>query len=96
MAQTKTITLLAQLRALVGQKAIEVTVDDGATVRDLLRALADAYPALAGRVLEADLTLRGDIQLVLDGRHLALLPGGLDTPVAGVRQMLLIPPVSGG
>ena len=46
----KTITLLAQLRMLAGEKTIRLTVDDGATVRDLLRALADAYPALAARV----------------------------------------------
>lgn len=96
MAQEKTITLLAQLRAVVGEKTVRVTVDDAATVRDLLRALAAAYPALGERVLCADGTLRLEMQLVIDGRHLSLLPDGLETPVAGAREMMLVPPISGG
>lgn len=96
MTQTKTIILLAQLRALAGDKTIDLTVEDDATVRDLLRALAAAYPALGARVLDADGALRAEMQLVIDGRHLALLPDGLDTPVADAREMMLVPPISGG
>lgn len=96
MAQIKTITLLAQLRALAGDKTISLTVEDGATVRDLLRALAAAYPALGARVLDADSALRPEMQLVIDGRHVSLLPEGLDTPVAGARELMLVPPISGG
>lgn len=96
MAQTQTIILLAQLRALAGDKTISLTVEDGATVRDLLRALAEAYPALGARVLGADGTLRPEIQLLVDGRHLSLLPAGADTPVAGARELMLVPPISGG
>lgn len=96
MTQTKTITLLAQLRTLAGEKTIDLTVEDDATVRDLLRALAAAYPALAERVLDADGALRPEMQLVIDGRHLVLLPDGLDTPVAGARELMLVPPIAGG
>jgi len=96
VAQIKTITLLAQLRALAGDKTISLTVEDGATVRDLLRALAAAYPALGARVLDADCALRPEMQLVIDGRHVSLLPEGLDTPVAGARELMLVPPISGG
>jgi molybdopterin synthase sulfur carrier subunit len=92
----KTITLLAQLRMLAGEKTIRLTVDDGATVRDLLRALADAYPALAARVLDVDGTLRPEMHLVIEGRHLGLLPDGLDTPIADAREMMLVPPIAGG
>ena len=47
VTQTKTITLLAQLRALAGEKTISLTVEDDATVRDLcehVRGSAEIAP----------------------------------------------------
>lgn len=96
MAQTKTVALLAQLRAVAGDKTISLTVEDGATVRDLLQALAAAYPALGARVLAPDQELREEMQLVIDGRHVSLLPAGLDTEIADAHHIMLVPPISGG
>jgi len=47
-------------------------------------------------VLDVDGTLRPEMHLVIEGRHLGLLPDGLDTPIADAREMMLVPPIAGG
>jgi len=91
----KTVRLSANLRQLAEAKEVIVSVQHGATVDDLLRALRQAYPALGARVLEADGSLKTGIQLLVDGRHIDFLQG-LQSPVDLARDLFLIPPISGG
>ena len=91
----KTVKLSASLRDLAGAKAVDVQVQENATARDLLLALAQAHPELGERVLDADGQLGSGIQFMVGGRHIQWLQG-LDTPVADARDFLLIPPISGG
>jgi molybdopterin synthase sulfur carrier subunit len=92
---TKTIRLSATLRQLAGAKAAVVSVPPGATAADLLRALASEYPALGARVLDDDGHLTAGIQMLIDGRHIDFLQG-LDSPVEQAKDLMLIPPISGG
>ncbi len=92
---TVTLRLSAQLRDIAGAKAVELPVPADGTVRDLLRALRVQQPALADRTLNPDDTLRTGIQLIMGGRHIDFLQG-LDTPLAGQTDLLLIPPLAGG
>jgi molybdopterin synthase sulfur carrier subunit len=92
---TKTIRLSASLRQIAGAKEVAVDVPPGATVADLLGALAAAYPALGARILDDGGSLNAGIQLLIDGRHIDFLQG-VDSPVEQAGDLMLIPPVSGG
>jgi molybdopterin synthase sulfur carrier subunit len=92
---TKTIRLSASLRQIAGAKEAVVDVPPGATVAELLDALTRAYPALGARILDDNGSLNAGIQLLIDGRHIDFLQG-VDSPVEQARDLMLIPPVSGG
>jgi hypothetical protein len=49
------VELYGLARILVGQKHVDVSLRAGATARDLLAAVAELHPQLAGRVLRPDL-----------------------------------------
>ncbi|MDI3341495.1 MAG: MoaD/ThiS family protein [Sphaerobacter sp.] len=77
------VRLGPDLSQLTGAPRLTVTLAPGATVRDLLAHLGEAYPALAGR-LGAALPVVGGV-CVADGHVLA--PGA---------DVALLSPVSGG
>ena len=52
---TCAVELFGLARILAGQKHVDVSLRAGATARDLLAAVADLHPQLAGRVLRPDL-----------------------------------------
>ena len=94
-AITTTVRLSAQQRQLAGGKVAVVDVPPGATVADLLQALNRAYPPLGARILDENGQLNAGIQMLIDGRHIDFLQGP-DSPVEQARDLMLIPPISGG
>jgi molybdopterin converting factor subunit 1 len=76
------VKLFARARDLAGADEVSVSLPDGATVADLRRALASAYPALAGLLARSALAVANEFaddgQLVPPGAEVALLP-----PVSG-------------
>jgi molybdopterin converting factor small subunit len=77
------VRLFARARDLAGADTVVVELPEGATVGDVRRRLAAAYPALAG-LLERSALAVGD-EFAEDTRRL---------PVAA--EIALLPPVSGG
>jgi len=76
------LRLFAGLRERAGADRVEVEVPEGALVSDVLAALADTPVGV----------LRpGQCVVALDREYAAA-----DAPVAGAREIALIPPVSGG
>lgn len=68
---------------------------DGATVGDVLRALATEYPGLSGQVINHDGTLHKFVNVYLnddDVRYLSLL----ETPVSDADELSILPAVAGG
>jgi molybdopterin synthase sulfur carrier subunit len=93
--QTKAVRLAATLRAAARAKEIDVPLTSGATVRDLLQAIEQTTPALAEKLLDANLQLQPGIQVLMNGRNIEWLQG-LDTPVTESDDMMLLPPLAGG
>lgn len=75
----------AWVREAVGRGEEEVEVGDARTVAELLDRLAAAEPYTAAF---AD---RARLRAALDQRFV-----GLDTPLAGGRELAIFPPVTGG
>lgn len=80
------------LRAEVaGRREVEIAGD---TVGEVLTALVDAFPGLAGRLL-VDGAIQPFVNVYLDGTAVETL-AGLATPVRPDSAILLLPAMAGG
>ncbi len=77
------VRLFARARDLAGTDSVRLDLPAGATAADVRRALAKAYPALAGLLEHSALAVNDEFA---DDR--APLPPG--------AEVALLPPVSGG
>ncbi len=87
--------LFAHLRDAAGGAAVEVGVEDGATVERALDALLEEQPALREELFE-DGELADHIRLLVDGEDPFRTADGLATTVEEGTELALFPPVSGG
>lgn len=81
------------LRPRVGGQA--VVTAEGATVREVLVAIAAAHPGFGPMVLEANGTLKRFVNLFLDDEDIRYRQG-LDTPVPDGSTLVILPAVAGG
>ena len=89
------VRLFGSLRELAGEREIDVSLPDGATVRDLLNRLGELRPILAQRLLDEDGNIPRSVNVFVNGRDIRDL-GGLDTPVMPDDEVTLLPPAAGG
>lgn len=64
---------------------------DGATVRDVLRALEDEHPAITGWILDERITIREHINVFVNGER-----GREDTALTPDDRIHVLPSISGG
>jgi molybdopterin synthase sulfur carrier subunit len=89
------VRLYAFLRELAGEREIDVTLPDGATVRDVLARVGELRPVIAQRLLETDGSIPPSVNVFVNGRDIRDL-NGLDTPVMPNDEVTMLPPVAGG
>jgi molybdopterin synthase sulfur carrier subunit len=89
------VKIFATLRPLVGAKEVEVGVETGDTVRNVLEKLTAEYPALRERVLDDDGNLQSFIHVLVNGRNMKFLDG-LNSTIQEGDKLALFPPVGGG
>ncbi len=77
------VLLFAGLREIARSEVIRVEIHDDATAGDLLAALGDQHPAMAERLPPC--------RVAVDHAFVSS-----DHPLAGAREIAVIPPVSGG
>lgn len=90
---TVELRFFATFRSAVGQKSVErdYGVD---TVGDLLAAVEDEWPELAGDLLR-DGEIPGQVSVLRNGKDVHHLDGP-DTPVESGDRFSVFPPVAGG
>lgn len=64
---------------------------DGATVRDVLQALENEHPAIAGWILDERTTIRQHINVFVNGER-----GREDTTLTPEDRIHVLPSISGG
>ena len=89
------VKIFATLRQLVGEKEVEVRVDAGDTVRNVLEKLTAEYPAFRERLLDSDDNLQGSITVFINGRSIELLDG-LNSTIQESDQLAIFPLLAGG
>ena len=88
--------LFADLAELADGRTVTVDVDDDATVGDALAALFEGRDALRDRVLDDDGDVRGDVNVLRNGRNVVTQESGMETGIESSDELAVFPPVSGG
>lgn len=89
------VKIFATLRQLVGEKEVEVRVDVGDTVGNVLEKLTAEYPALRQHILDDEGNLQRFIIVLVNGRSVKFLDG-LKSPIRESDQLALFPLLGGG
>lgn len=84
----------ATYRDAIGQKTIERSYDDGATVGDVLADLETEFDGLEGQLLD-DGEIRPQLSILKNGRDVTHAQGP-DTPLEDGDSVSLFPPIAGG
>jgi molybdopterin converting factor small subunit len=78
-------------RVITHRRSLSLTLDDGATYRDILHRLANRYPDLIGNVIHPSLeSLQSSNMLNLNGKHM-ISPDQMNnnSPSEGDRIILM-------
>jgi molybdopterin synthase sulfur carrier subunit len=90
------VNFYASLRQVVGQKLIEIPISNGITVRELVSAIIERIPSLERELIDDHGDLFEHIHVVVNGRDVRYLEGGLDRELLPDDQVSVFPAVSGG
>jgi molybdopterin converting factor small subunit len=91
-----TVVLPGALRQFSGgESSIQVPLAEGASLADLLDAVAASHPALIRRLRDEQGGLRRFVNVYVDGED-ARMAGGLAAPVPAGAEVLVLPSVAGG
>ncbi|UTF53723.1 ubiquitin-like small modifier protein 1 [Natronosalvus rutilus] len=88
------LRFFATFREAVGQKDLSRTVEDGATVGDVLAGLEKEYAGLEGELLQ-DGAIRPQLSVLKNGRDVVHM-AGVDTDLEEGDRVSVFPPVAGG
>lgn len=89
------VAFYANLRQMAGGKHVAFDLAPSATVRDLLDAICERFPAMKPFIWEAGGGLSDYIKVFVDGRESRHLQG-LETPVPPDASVDVFPPAAGG
>jgi molybdopterin synthase sulfur carrier subunit len=90
------VSFYATIRALVGEKTLEIDVPEGSSVQELLDRLIERCPPLGEKLLDPAGTLSRSVQVFVDGRSAFYLPEGLATKLRSDQAVDIFPAVAGG
>lgn len=90
-----TLVVPGPLRELAGGRGtIGLDVEEG-TVGQAFDVLREELPALYDRIFTEQRELRPHVNVFVGGADIRW-SGGLETPLAGAREVVILPSVSGG
>lgn len=90
------VNFYATLRAIVGTKTVEIGLNHGATIEDLIHEIVRRYPALREQLIDEQGNLQGHIHVFVNGRDVYYLENEHKTTVQPEDKIDIFPPVGGG
>lgn len=92
---TVSVRFMGQVAADFGTRRTEVPISDNFTLSDLLKTLGSSHPAKFGDYFSEDLSPKRGTILLVNGSDYDVM-GGLETPLGGGDEVVVVPTVSGG
>ena len=89
------VSFYATLRPIVGDRSVEIPLAEGATVRELVDALASRWPELSEQLFDEEGGLSRRVNVFVEGRNVRWLEG-LETSLEPDQAVDIFPPVAGG
>lgn len=89
------VSFYATLEPIVGERHVEVSLPEGASVGALVDSLAQRWPGLAEHLFDEDGALSRRVNIFVDGRNVRWLEG-LETQLEPEQSVDIFPPVAGG
>jgi len=90
------VNFYATYRQIVGKKTVEISLEEGATLHQLIEGLVGGFPALRLEWFDEQGHLYGHVHLFVNGRDLPFLENGLETRLMAEDTVSVFPPVGGG
>jgi MoaD family protein len=90
------VSFYASLRQAAGQKSVDIPILKGFTVRELVSEIIKCIPSLERELIDDHGELYEHIYVVINGRDVRYLEGGLDKELISGDQVSVFPAVSGG
>jgi len=90
------VNFYATLRQVTGRKSVEFPLPAGATVQQMLDAVLERFPDMAGYLLDDRGRLYSHVHVFINGRDAPYLDRALETPLTNDDAVDLFPAVGGG
>jgi len=90
------VNFYATLRAIIGQKTIQVDLKPQATARDLVEVVAADYPPMRAELLDANNEFQSHMKFFINGREAIYLQNKMNTVIQPDDKVDIFPPVGGG
>lgn len=90
------VNFYATLRPIVGQKTVELPIEDGATVQDVLEIIVEKYPDMRKELMDENGQLLGHVHLFINGRDAPYLENMMETKIKPTDKIDVFPAVGGG
>lgn len=90
------VNFYATLRPIVGQKTVELPIEDGATVQDVLEIIVEKYPDMRPELMDENGQLLGHVHLFINGRDAPYLEKMMETKIKPTDKIDVFPAVGGG
>ena len=90
------VNFYATYRPIVGGKTIDLDVDHGITVQQLVEAIVARFPAMRREMLDEKGELYSHVHIFVNGRDASYLEKGMETVIQAEDTLNIFPPVGGG
>lgn len=90
------VNFYATLRAIVGQKTIQVDMPPGSTARQLIDLVVSDYPDLEPELIDENGNFRNHMKMFINGREAVYLDDKFGYIMKPTDKVDIFPPVGGG
>ena len=90
------VNFYANLRAIIGQKTVQVDLTPKTTALELVEMVCVQHPALRIELLDAQNRFQRHMKMFINGREAVYLEDEFDTVIQPDDKIDIFPPVGGG
>ena len=90
------VNFYATLRQIAGQKTVELDINEGVTVQQVLEAVLERFPKMRDELVDENGNLFGHVHLFVNGRDSRFLEDLVETPIEVGDKIDIFPAVGGG